>query len=82
MRCASQGRKENMNNTNSSSQEAPLKLANKRVYSVEEIAEILDVGMGAAYNLCKQNVFHWVRVGTNIRISKPSFDAWLGQQTN
>ena len=30
-----------------------------------------------AYNLVKQGVFHSVRVGGHIRISKKSFDDWL-----
>lgn len=49
----------------------------KRTYTVEEIQCILDIGRNSAYNLVKLNVFHSVRVGGNIRISKKSFDEWL-----
>lgn len=49
----------------------------KRTYTVEEIQNILGIGRNAAYNLVKAEVFHSVRIGGNIRISKRSFDAWL-----
>ncbi len=49
----------------------------KRVYSVEEIAEILCISRSAAYDLVKKGEFKTVRIGATIRISKPSFDAWL-----
>jgi excisionase family DNA binding protein len=68
-----------MNNTNFSRQEVPHAIKEKRVYSIDEVAGILGVGKGAVYSLCKQKAFHFVRVGSAIRISKPSFDAWLEQ---
>ena len=49
----------------------------KRTYTVEEIQNILSIGRYAAYSLVKSNVFHYVRVGGNIRISRRSFDTWL-----
>lgn len=49
----------------------------KRSYSVAEAAEILGVSKRSVYNLCSQNVFKSVRVGTKLRISKKSFDDWL-----
>lgn len=49
----------------------------KRTYKVEEIAEILEIGKSAAYNLVKKEYFNSIRVGKTIRISKKSFDAWL-----
>ena len=49
----------------------------KRTYTVEEIQTILDIGRNSAYELVKSKVFHSVRVGGNIRISKKSFDEWL-----
>lgn len=52
----------------------------KRVYTVDEIQDILGIGRTSAYSLVKQNVFHSVRVGGSIRISKKSFDAWLDSQ--
>lgn len=51
--------------------------AEKRTYSVQEVAEILQISRSMAYNLCKQSLFKIVKVGKYIRISKPSFDAWL-----
>ena len=52
----------------------------KRTYSVDEIQDILGIGRTSAYNLVKQNLFHVVRIGGTIRISKKSFDAWLDDQ--
>ena len=52
----------------------------KHVYTVDEIQDILGIGRTSAYSLVKQKVFHSVRVGGSIRISKKSFDAWLDSQ--
>ena len=49
----------------------------KRTYSVQEIAEILQISRSMAYNRCSQSLFKTVRVGKNVRVSKPSFDEWL-----
>lgn len=55
----------------------------KRVYTVEEIMNILDIGKNAAYALVNSGVFHYVRVGGHYRISKKSFDNWLeASETN
>jgi len=53
----------------------------KRVYTVEEIQDILSIGRNAAYDLVRTGQFHTVRIGGSIRISKKSFDAWLDQQS-
>ena len=52
----------------------------KRTYTVDEIQDILSISRPTAYNLVKKNVFHSVRVGGHIRISKKSFDDWLDHQ--
>lgn len=52
----------------------------KRTYSVEEIAAMLDISMTSAYRLIKRGHFNIVRIGTSIRISKVSFDTWLDSQ--
>lgn len=49
----------------------------KRVYTVEEIASILNIGRTSAYILVKEEHFKIVRIGNAIRISKKSFDEWL-----
>lgn len=54
----------------------------KRVYTVDEIQDILGIGRNSAYSLVKSGVFHSVRIGGNIRISKKSFDEWLDNQLN
>ena len=35
----------------------------KRIYTVDEIQDILGIGRNAAYNLVKSGVFHSVRIG-------------------
>lgn len=49
----------------------------KRIYTVEEIQDILGVSKTSAYNLVKLNVFHSVKVGGQYRVSMKSFDKWL-----
>ena len=49
----------------------------KRVYTVDEIQDILGVSKVSAYNLVKSGVFHFVKVGGQYRVSKKSFDEWL-----
>ena len=49
----------------------------KRIYTVEEVADILSIGRTSAYSLVKEGHFKIVRIGNAIRISKRSFDEWL-----
>lgn len=49
----------------------------KRVYTVDEIQDILGISKTTAYQLVRSKVFHSVRVGGQYRISKKSFDTWL-----
>ena len=46
----------------------PLK-KEKKTYTVEEIAEQLNISKKAAYSLVKSGQFHYVRVGKVIRVS-------------
>ena len=55
-------------------------VSEKRTYSVQEIADILQISRSMAYNLCKQSLFKTVKVGKYVRVSKPSFDEWLDTQ--
>lgn len=59
-----------------------LEALGKRTYSVEEIAEILQIGKASAYRLVKEGHFKIVRIGTTIRISRSSFDEWLDKLTD
>ena len=52
----------------------------KRTYTVQEIADILGISRVCAYGLVKQNLFHSIKIGTSIRVSKKSFDEWLDGQ--
>ena len=45
-----------------------------------DIQDILGISRTSAYNLVKKKVFHSVRIGGSIRISKKSFDEWLDHQ--
>ena len=54
----------------------------KRVYTVDEIIDILGNGKNAAYNLVNSGVFHSVKIGGHYRISKKSFDKWLDDSLN
>lgn len=58
----------------------PEGILDKRTYTVDEIQDILEISRPTAYGLVKKNLFHSVRVGGHIRISKHSFDAWLDAQ--
>lgn len=49
----------------------------KRVYTVDEIQDILGVGKNTAYDLIKTGQFKTVKVGGHYRVSKKSFDDWL-----
>lgn len=51
----------------------------KRIYTVEEIANILNISKTFAYTLTKEKHFKSVRIGSAIRISKKSFDEWLDE---
>ena len=48
-----------------------------RVYTVLEVAAILRMSKNKVYQLVKANEFSSRKIGTNIRISKSSFDCWL-----
>lgn len=49
----------------------------KRTYTIVEIQDILGISRVTAYALVKKGLFHSVRIGSSIRVSKRSFDAWL-----
>lgn len=59
----------------------PPAIGTKRVYTVDEIQDILGISKTTAYNLVKQHLFRCVKVGGHYRISKMSFDKWLDSQT-
>ena len=52
-------------------------VAEKRVYTVEEIANMLRISRTAAYELVKKAEFAVIRSGGWIRVPRASFDAWL-----
>ena len=52
-------------------------VAEKRVYTVEEITTMLRISRTAAYELVKKAEFAVIRSGGWIRVPRASFDAWL-----
>lgn len=55
-------------------------LKEKRCYTVKELQEILGISRPTVYDLLKQELFSWVKIGTTYRISKSSFDKWFDEQ--
>ena len=51
-----------------------------RTYSVRDIQVILGVSQPTAYKLAHSSLFHVVRVGRRLRVSKACFDSWLEGQ--
>ena len=49
--------------------------------SLKEIQSILGISRGTVYILLERNLFHYVRIGNRIRVSRKSFDKWLDGQT-
>ena len=49
----------------------------KKTYTIDEIAALLNISMKSAYALVKSGQFHYIRAGRMIRVSKISFDKWL-----
>jgi len=58
-------------------------LPEKRVYTVSDIMEILQLSKPTVLKLLKEEKFSAFQIGANRawRISKKSFDAWLDSQT-
>ena len=52
----------------------------KRIYTVAEVAAILEISISKAYELCRQGQFKAIKVGRSVRVSKLSFDEWLDNQ--
>ena len=53
-----------------------------RTYTVEDIAAILGIRKSSAYKLEKSGEFQTIRIGNMIRISRKSFEDWLGMEDN
>ena len=55
-------------------------MKSKKVYTIDEIQNILGISKASTYKLVNSNVFHYVKIGNLYRISKISFDNWLENQ--
>ena len=47
-----------------------------RTYTVNDIAAILGIGRGSAYQLANSGLFKTIRIGNMIRIPRTSFEDW------
>jgi len=54
--------------------------SDKRTYTVDEVAVLLQISRSKAYELCRQGLFKTIKVGRSVRVSKLSFDEWLDNQ--
>jgi len=54
--------------------------SDKRVYTVVEVAALLQISKSKAYELCRQGLFKITKIGRSVRIPKLSFDEWLDNQ--
>ena len=52
----------------------------KTTYTVKEIQKILKISSPTAYKLVKSGAFKAIKFDNTIRISKESFDKWLGAE--
>ena len=57
---------------------------NRKLLRIEDVAEILDVSMGRAYELARAGLFPVVRLGRQVRVDPRSLDEFLrgGGQTS
>lgn len=62
--------------------ETAASIKEKRCYTVKEVQDILGISRPTAYELLKRKEFHWIKIGMQYRISKPSFDEWLDKNWN
>lgn len=53
----------------------------KLVYTVNETAQILNIGMNKAYELVQQHQIPNLRVGRKILIPKQSLEKWLAKSS-
>ena len=49
----------------------------KLAYTVQEAAEVLNIGLNKTYELIQQNQIPFIRVGRKILIPKKTLEKWL-----
>ena len=57
--------------------EATEPVSEKRSYTLREVQDILGISRGTVYVLLRRNLFHYVKIGNRVRVSRKSFDEWL-----
>jgi excisionase family DNA binding protein len=53
---------------------------NPHLFTIPEVAEILRIGEGRAYELAKQKLFPVIKIGSRVRVPKQKFFEWLENQ--
>lgn len=53
----------------------------KIVYSVQEVADLLGIGLSAAYTLTKSEGFPCIKIGKRRVVSIEAFHQWVEKQT-
>lgn len=53
----------------------------KIVYSVQEVADLLGIGLSAAYNLAKSEGFPCIKIGKRKVVPIEAFHQWVKEQT-
>ncbi|MGB9792514.1 MAG: helix-turn-helix domain-containing protein [Thermacetogeniaceae bacterium] len=53
----------------------------KAVYSIPEVASLLDVNLTRAYELARQRGFPAIRIGRRIVVPRAAFWKWLDTQS-
>lgn len=72
--------KDNVQETNHMTTSTNQEALDKKTYSVDEIAQILQISRSKAYSLCKSNEFKVLKLGRLVRVSKISFDEWFDRK--
>ena len=49
----------------------------KKVYTVQEVKEILGIGNNQAYELCHTGIFPVITIGSRILVPIKTFEEWL-----
>lgn len=52
-----------------------------RLLTIPQVAELLAIPTGHAYDLARRNVLPVVRFGKYVRVTRASLNKWIGQQT-
>ena len=49
----------------------------KIYYSISDLENLLQISKPTIHKLLNEKLFHWVKIGSKVFISKDSFDQWF-----